>query len=82
MHGPGRGSPCRATGASSTCWKKQVAKSTIHAGPGICGTCVVRVLAGIPQHNDDILDDEQRASGTVILPCVSRCNSKLLVLDL
>jgi hypothetical protein len=42
----------------------------------------VRVLAGIPQHNDDILDDEQRAAGTLILPCVSRCNSKLLVLDL
>jgi hypothetical protein len=42
----------------------------------------VRVLAGIPQHNDDILDDEQRASGTLILPCVSRCRSKLLVLDL
>jgi ferredoxin-NADP reductase len=49
---------------------------------GICGTCVVRVLAGIPVHNDDILDDEQRASGTLILPCVSRCRSKLLVLDL
>jgi ferredoxin-NADP reductase len=49
---------------------------------GICGTCVVRVLAGIPQHNDDILDDEQRSSGTLILPCVSRCSSKLLVLDL
>jgi ferredoxin-NADP reductase len=49
---------------------------------GICGTCVVGVLAGIPQHNDDILDDEQRASGTLILPCVSRCRSKLLVLDL
>jgi ferredoxin-NADP reductase len=49
---------------------------------GICGTCVVRVLAGIPQHNDDILDDEQRASGALILPCVSRCKSKLLVLDL
>jgi ferredoxin-NADP reductase len=49
---------------------------------GICGTCVVRVLAGIPLHNDDILDDEQRNSGTLILPCVSRCKSKLLVLDL
>jgi ferredoxin-NADP reductase len=49
---------------------------------GICGTCVVRVLAGVPLHNDDILDDEQRASGTLILPCVSRCRSKLLVLDL
>ena len=49
---------------------------------GICGTCLVRVIAGIPQHNDDLLDDAQRASGTLILPCVSRSSSKLLVLDL
>lgn len=49
---------------------------------GICGTCLVRVLAGVPEHNDDLLDDEQRESGTVILPCVSRSRTKTLVLDL
>ncbi len=49
---------------------------------GICGTCLLRVIDGTPQHNDDLLSDEQRAAGNLILPCVSRSRSKLLVLDL
>jgi ferredoxin-NADP reductase len=49
---------------------------------GICGTCLVKVLDGVPEHNDDLLDDEQREAGTVILPCVSRSRTKTLVLDL
>ncbi|MFX7756142.1 2Fe-2S iron-sulfur cluster binding domain-containing protein, partial [Acinetobacter baumannii] len=49
---------------------------------GICGTCLVKVLAGVPQHNDDVLSDAERASGTVILACVSRAESDLLLLDL
>ncbi|MBA3448559.1 MAG: oxidoreductase [Pseudaminobacter sp.] len=49
---------------------------------GICGTCLLKVLGGAPEHNDDLLDDEQRESGTVILPCVSRSMTKILVLDL
>lgn len=49
---------------------------------GICGTCLVGVLDGEPEHFDDILTDEERASGTVMLPCVSRSRSPVLVLDL
>lgn len=49
---------------------------------GICGTCLVNVLEGIPEHNDDLLDDEQRDAGKVMLPCVSRSKTKTLVLDL
>lgn len=49
---------------------------------GICGTCLVRVLAGVPQHNDDVLSDEERDAGDVMLVCVSRSESELLVLDL
>lgn len=49
---------------------------------GICGTCLVKVLDGIPEHNDDLLDDEQRDSCEVMLPCVSRSKTKTLVLDL
>jgi len=49
---------------------------------GICGTCLVRVLSGDPDHQDDVLSDEERASGEVMLVCVSRSNSDLLVLDL
>ncbi|WP_048646638.1 PDR/VanB family oxidoreductase [Nitratireductor soli] len=49
---------------------------------GICGTCLVKVLAGIPEHNDDILSDQQREAGEVVLPCVSRSRTATLVLDL
>ena len=49
---------------------------------GICGTCLVKVLGGVCEHSDDILSDEQRASNTMILPCVSRSRSEVLVLDL
>jgi ferredoxin len=49
---------------------------------GICGTCLLNVLGGECDHRDDLLDDEQRASNTMILPCVSRAKSKRLVLQL
>lgn len=49
---------------------------------GICGTCELGVVAGIPEHNDDVLSDAERESNQVILPCVSRSKSALLVVDL
>jgi ferredoxin-NADP reductase len=49
---------------------------------GICGTCEVGVVSGEPDHRDDVLTDEEMARGDIILPCVSRCRSPLLVLDL
>ncbi|WNG85399.1 PDR/VanB family oxidoreductase [Mycobacterium sp. ITM-2016-00317] len=49
---------------------------------GICGTCEVRVLGGIPEHHDDVLSDSERESREIILPCVSRSRSAVLVVDL
>jgi ferredoxin-NADP reductase len=49
---------------------------------GICGTCLVRVRSGEPDHLDDVLSDDERERGEVMLPCVSRARSGLLVLDL
>lgn len=49
---------------------------------GICGTCLTDVVDGQPEHLDDVLSDEERDSGQVILPCVSRSRSRVLVLDL
>jgi ferredoxin len=49
---------------------------------GICGTCLTDVVAGIPEHNDDVLSDEDRASNKVMLPCVSRSKTDVLVIDL
>jgi ferredoxin-NADP reductase len=50
-------------------------------GEGTCGTCVLGVLEGIPDHRDSVLTESERAAGREILPCISRSLSPLLVLD-
>ncbi|MET3920571.1 PDR/VanB family oxidoreductase [Arthrobacter sp. UYEF20] len=49
---------------------------------GTCGTCETVVLGGIPDHRDEILNDEERAANETMMICVSRCRSEKLVLDL
>ena len=51
---------------------------------GVCGSCRTDVLEleGELIHNDHYLSDEEKASGKVIMPCVSRARCKKLVLDL
>jgi len=49
---------------------------------GVCGECRTGVLAGVPDHRDVYLTAEEREGNTVIMPCVSRCASDSLVLDL
>ncbi len=49
---------------------------------GICGTCETRVLDGTPDHRDFLLSDAERAAGTSLMICVSRCAGDRLVLDL
>jgi len=49
---------------------------------GTCGTCETGVLAGEPDHRDSILDDDERAGGDCLFPCVSRSLGDRLVLDL
>jgi len=49
---------------------------------GVCGTCLTGVLEGTPDHRDAYLTDEERGACDKFLPCVSRSNSSVLVLDL
>ncbi|MEW2502895.1 PDR/VanB family oxidoreductase [Amycolatopsis sp. NPDC047767] len=49
---------------------------------GTCGTCATTVLAGLPDHRDSLLDDDERAVGDCMFVCVSRSCSDRLVLDL
>ncbi|MDB5991491.1 MAG: oxidoreductase [Herbaspirillum sp.] len=49
---------------------------------GVCGTCLTRVLEGIPDHRDMYLSDEEQAQNAQFMPCCSRSKSTLLVLDL
>ncbi|MCU9953246.1 PDR/VanB family oxidoreductase [Burkholderia sp. BKH01] len=51
-------------------------------GEGVCGTCMVPVVDGEPDHRDHCLSKAERASNTVICCCVSRARSAVLVLDL
>ncbi|MEU1345391.1 PDR/VanB family oxidoreductase [Streptomyces sp. NPDC005827] len=48
---------------------------------GICGECVVRVLAGEPDHRDDVLTDDERAAG-LFTTCSSRALGPSIELDL
>jgi vanillate O-demethylase ferredoxin subunit len=49
---------------------------------GVCGTCLTRVLHGIPEHRDAYLMESEKAANDQILPCCSRAASDVLVLDL
>jgi vanillate O-demethylase ferredoxin subunit len=51
-------------------------------GEGVCGTCLTRVLEGVPDHRDLYLLDEERAANDQFTPCCSRAKTPLLVLDL
>lgn len=50
---------------------------------GVCGQCETNVISydGKFIHNDHWLSEEERCSGTKIMPCVSRFEGKSLVLE-
>nr|CBA29570.1 Vanillate O-demethylase oxidoreductase [Curvibacter putative symbiont of Hydra magnipapillata] len=69
----------------------QTALEALHAGgidipmsceQGVCGTCLTRVKAGMPDHRDQYLLPEEQAANDQFLPCCSRSKSARLVLDL
>ncbi len=49
---------------------------------GVCGTCLTRVLDGVPDHRDLYLTPAEQAANNQFLPCCSRATSPRLVLDL
>ena len=51
-------------------------------GEGMCGTCLVEVVEGEPDHRDFILSENERAANRVMTICVSGSKSKKLVIDL
>lgn len=48
---------------------------------GICGSCEVRVLGGVPDHRDDVLQNHERDRTDLMYPCVSRAKGRRIVLD-
>ncbi|WP_307846949.1 PDR/VanB family oxidoreductase [Micromonospora sp. D93] len=49
---------------------------------GTCGTCETPVLAGVPEHRDSLLTEQERAAGDTMMICVSRARTPRLVLEL
>jgi vanillate O-demethylase ferredoxin subunit len=49
---------------------------------GVCGTCLTRVLEGVPEHRDLYLTEEEQAANDQFTPCCSRAKTAVLVLDL
>lgn len=51
-------------------------------GAGECGSCVVEVLEGEPEHRDCVLSDNERAGNKLMMICVSRAKTGKLVINL
>lgn len=49
---------------------------------GVCGTCITRVLEGVPEHRDCYFTPDEQAANDQFTPCCSRAKSPRLVLDL
>lgn len=49
---------------------------------GVCGTCMVNVVEGMPDHRDSVQTDNEKASNRRITVCCSRSKTRRLVLDL
>ena len=49
---------------------------------GVCASCETRVLAGVPDHRDYVMSDEERKAGGTMMICCSGSKSSKLVLDL
>lgn len=49
---------------------------------GVCGSCEVKVLEGVPDHRDSVLSNKERAANDRMLVCCSGSKSPRLVLDL
>jgi ferredoxin-NADP reductase len=55
---------------------------TFSCSSGYCGTCETRVIQGVPDHRDEVLDGSERAANKSMMICVSRSLQTKLVLDL
>jgi vanillate O-demethylase ferredoxin subunit len=54
----------------------------VSCGQGVCGTCLTRVLEGVPDHRDMFLTSEEQSRNDQFTPCCSRAHSASLTLDL
>lgn len=48
---------------------------------GVCGTCLLPVIEGMPDHRDHYLSKKERAANQLFAPCCSRAHTPRLTLD-
>jgi cytochrome P450/ferredoxin-NADP reductase len=48
---------------------------------GVCGTCITRVISGMPDHRDHVQTASEKAGNRTITVCCSRSKTRRLVLD-
>ena len=48
---------------------------------GVCGTCLTRVIDGVPEHRDQYLTPDEQAANDQFTPCCSRSRTQTLTLD-
>lgn len=49
---------------------------------GVCGTCMTRIMSGVPDHRDHYLTPDEQATNQQFMACCSRAVTPRLVLDL
>jgi ferredoxin len=49
---------------------------------GVCGSCLMRVIEGRPDHRDMVLTDAEKSENDRIALCCSRSRSAVLVIDI
>ena len=49
---------------------------------GVCGSCEITVLEGMPDHRDAVLSEAEREAGNSMMVCRSGCKDSRLLLDL
>lgn len=49
---------------------------------GICGTCIMGVVSGVPDHRDQCMSNSEKKANDQIAACVSRAKTPRLVLEL
>ena len=48
---------------------------------GVCGSCELRVVAGVPAHLDSVMSDEDKDEINAFYPCVSRAQGDSITLS-
>jgi len=49
---------------------------------GLCGTCLTRVVSGIPDHRDMFQTEEEKARNDHVTVCCSRALTEEIILDI